>query len=141
MKHTQPTAEQIRAWENWIVECPESIRATIVRLRIDPWTLYRLKTTGQRVFILSFFESDTGDKVMCRVAVTGEFNLLTFERSVFGIDPEDLEECDLPEPDEPMGSLDLPIEVIKELHAKYPTGAPPEVMEDLIVRYPLKKTR
>ena len=72
-------------------------------------------------------------------AVTGEFNIVAFERSVFGVDPKDLEECDLPGPDDHVGSLDLPVEVVKDLHEKYPLHLPPDVVANLIVRYPLKR--
>jgi hypothetical protein len=139
MRHTQPTTDQIREWESWLAKRPAAIRATVTRLKIDPWTLYRLKTTDQRVFLLALFEPKADGKVLCRVAVSGDFNLLAFERSVFGIDPEDLEECDLPGPEEPVGALDLPVAIIKGLLEKYPTGTPAEVMRDLIAHYPLKK--
>ena len=137
MRHTQPTAENLAAWKKWVAERPESIRK--VCERFDPWTLYRLKTTGQRVYILSFSEPGLDGKVTCRVGVSGEFNLLTFERDVFGIDPDDLEECDLPGPDEQLGSLDLPIDIVKSYHTQYPDGPPPHVMTALIARYPLKQ--
>lgn len=66
-----------------------------------------MKSTGQRVYILSFFEPDPDGKIRCRVGVSGDFNVLAFERDVFGIDVEDLVECDLPAPGEPVGSADL----------------------------------
>ena len=135
-RHIEPTAAQKAAWREWVASRPESIR--VVAERYDPWTLYRLKTTNQRVFLEAFSEPGADGKVTCRVGVSGMFNMVTFERSVFGIDPDDLEECDLPSTDEPVGSLDLPIEVLKDLHARYPNGAPPEVMRDLIIRYPLR---
>ncbi len=37
------------------------------------------------------------------VAVSGEFNAVTFERQVFGVNPDDLDECDLPAKDEVTG--------------------------------------
>jgi hypothetical protein len=39
------------------------------------------------------------------VSVRGEFNLVSFERNVFGVKPEDLEECDLPSPDDSTGAV------------------------------------
>lgn len=39
------------------------------------------------------------------VNVTGEFNAVIFDRQVFGIKPEDLEECDLPKENEPSGAM------------------------------------
>lgn len=138
MRYTQPTPEQEELWKEWISQRPESIRA--VAARFDPWTLYRLKTTNQRVYVLAFSEPGEDGKVTCRVGVSGEFNLVTFERDVFGIDPDDLEECDLPGPDETLGTLDLPIDEVKKLRQDYPDGPPPQsVFADLILRFPLKK--
>jgi hypothetical protein len=39
------------------------------------------------------------------VTVSGEFNFVVFPRRVFGVTPEDLEECDLPEKGEPCGAV------------------------------------
>ena len=39
------------------------------------------------------------------VNITGEYNFVTFDRQVFGIKPEDLEECDLPGKGEPVGTV------------------------------------
>jgi hypothetical protein len=58
-----------------------------------------MKTTGHRVTIASFSEDNS-----VRVNITGEFNEVAFDRGVFGIDPDDLEPCDLPGSDEPTGS-------------------------------------
>ncbi len=142
MRVKQPTPEEEQGWKDWLAEPGrEPIRE--VASRFDPWTLYKLKTTGQRVFILSFSEPDmtinqTIQKITCRVGISGQFNLVTFERAVFGINPDDLEECDLPGPDEPVGTMDLPIEVIKDLREKHPDGAPPSVMAVLMLKYPVK---
>lgn len=140
MRVKQPTPEEEQGWKDWLAEPGrEAIRE--VASRFDPWTLYRLKTTGQRVFIMSFSEPGEDGKVRCRVGVSGEYNLLTFERAVFGIDTDDLEECDPPNADELVGSLDLPIEVIKDLREKHPGAVPPSVMNELIYKYPLKDKR
>lgn len=165
MRHTQPTSAQVQGWKEWVAERPPAVR--VVAERFDPWTLYRLKTTGQRVYILSFSDpslitcnwcggnggpvppggdpcnncggSGKIEKVTCRVGVSGEFNLITYERDVFGINPDDLEECDLPGPGEQVGTLDLPVDVVKNLYAVHPDGVPRHVMLDLISRYPLKR--
>lgn len=104
MRFTQPTPELEREWQTWIAERPENMRDAIARF--DPWTLYRMKSTGQRVFVLGFFEPDEDGKVRCRVGVSAEFNFVVHERAVFGIDVDDLVECDLPGPDELVGSLE-----------------------------------
>lgn len=76
--------------------------------RFPPNKLYRLKTSGHRVFAVGYGEGGT-----VTVAVTGEFNFVAFERQVPGIAPEDLEECDLPGPDELLGSMDMAIEEVR----------------------------
>jgi len=114
-RHIQPSPEQEREWKEWVAGRPEAVRA--VAERFEPWTLYRMKSTGQRVFVMGFFDPDDAGKVLLSVGVTGEFNLVAFERKVFGIDPDDLVECDLPAPNEALGSLDVPIEKVRELGA------------------------
>jgi hypothetical protein len=139
MRYTQPTEEHLIAWDTWLAERPEALRVCVAKYKLDPWTLYRLKPTGQRVFIVALYEPGEDGKVTLRVGVSGEFNLLTFERDVFGIDPADLEECDLPNLTEQIGTLDLPFEVVKGLRDRYPDGTPQNVMLDLIAGYPLKR--
>lgn len=136
VRFKNPTADEQQQWLDWVASRPESIREAATRF--DLWTLYRLKSTGQRVYLTSFSEPDTGGKVMCRVEVTGEFNLLTHERSVFGIAIDDLEECDLPSDTEVLGSFDFPIDVLKDLMKNHPNGAPPAVMQSMLARYPLR---
>jgi hypothetical protein len=53
------------------------------------------------VFLHSFAEDGT-----VTVIVSGRFNHTMMERQVFGVHPDELKECDLPEPDEPLGVID-----------------------------------
>jgi hypothetical protein len=145
-KFTTPTKKQRALWVKWINERPQVIRDAVAQYKLDPWTLYKLKTTGQRVTLASISEPNPTvnpliQKCTVRVGITGEFNLVTHERDVFGIDPADLEECDLPAADEQLGSLDLPHDLIKNLMEKFPGGPPPLVMFNLIFEYPLRKTK
>lgn len=94
----EPTQEQEEAWKDWLASLPDCVR--VVAECFDPWSLYRMKSTGQRVAIASFFEDAT-----LSVNVTGEFNIVVFDRAVFGIKPDDLEPCDLPEKDEQIGTM------------------------------------
>lgn len=104
--------EELRAeWAAWVAERPDNVRA--VAEHFFPWKLYRMKSTGQRVTLLSFGEHDDGS-VSVRVNVGGRFNFVAFERQVFGIDPNDLEECDLPATGELLGSAEVPIEVARD---------------------------
>lgn len=82
----------------WIAERPARIRDMITRN--PPYILYRYKPTNHRCFIIGYCEDG---KV--RIAITGEYNAIAFGRTVFGVDPGDLEECDFPAPDEPLGDL------------------------------------
>ena len=110
----EPTEEQRAGWAEWVAERPEAVR--LVAEKFNPWALYRLKTSNHRVTLVSFDEPKDGSPVTLRVNVTGEFNRVAFERCVFGIKPEDLEECDLPGPDEPLGSQGLLPEQVKALY-------------------------
>lgn len=85
-------------WAEWLAERPEGVRRLCERFQPD--RLYLLKSSGHRVTIMSYSEDDT-----MRVYVSGQFNFVTFEREVFGIKPEDLEECDLPPKGEPLGTM------------------------------------
>ena len=51
------------------------------------------------------FGEEKGGGVSLTINVLGTFNLVTFERRVFGIAPNDLGPCDLPEEGEPVGAL------------------------------------
>ena len=118
MRYADPTADMLREWATWLAARPERVR--LVAEKFDPWTLYRLASSGHRVFIVSFDEAVDGH-VLLRVGVSGEFNALAFERTVFGIEPEDLTECDLPRPDENVGSADLDIDEVIVLMQRRPS--------------------
>lgn len=117
MNFEEPTDENRDDWQTWVAERPDSVRGLIERRGFEPWKLYRMKSTGHRVSIAAFDEEEDGTITM-RVNVTGKFNFVHFERCVFGINPEDLEECDLPDPGEPLGSLDISIEEAREMIKK-----------------------
>jgi len=101
-RYFEPNEQQTKLWQEWLATRPPNIRR--VAEQFDPWTLYQLKSTGHRVTIHSFSgENDVGP-VTITVSVTGQFNIVGFERNVFGIKPEDLVECDLPNDDEFVGA-------------------------------------
>jgi hypothetical protein len=85
-------------WEKWVKTRPPVVRAVCEKL--PPDRLYRLKSTGARVTLYSYSEDGT-----VTVDISGTYNALVFERQVFGISPDDLEECDLPVEGEPLGVL------------------------------------
>ena len=111
----EPTQEALDAWAEWTAERPPAVRE--VAERFPPWTLWKLPHTDdpkrfQRVYVRSFGEPEDGT-VTLTVCVDGRFNLLAFERNVFGIDPSRLEPCELPGPDEKVGSAGLNVEQAK----------------------------
>ena len=100
----EPTEEHVRGWTDWVSERPEPVRTVIERHGLTPWKLYLLKSSGHRVTLHSLSEHD-GAPVTLKVVVSGQFNLVSFGRVVFGVKPEDLEECDLPKADESVGTV------------------------------------
>jgi hypothetical protein len=92
------TEEMKAGWLKWGEGRPQVIRDAVAKY--NPWTLYRLKSTGQRGTLYSFSEDGT-----CTMEITGKYNLLTFDRMVFGIKLDDIEECDLPPEGEPVGEM------------------------------------
>jgi hypothetical protein len=126
-----PSPEQLNDWNSWVRSRPESVRS--VATKLVPWRLYRIRQSGHRATLYSFTEHDDG-KVTCTMVVSGKFNLVAFERRVFDVDPDDLEECDLPSPDEALGSADLSIEQCKEiLNQGKNATSPPDVVTELLV--------
>ena len=83
-------------WEEWIKSKPQVIQDLAKRL--PPDRLYLLKSSGHRVELHGYVEDGT-----LIVRVLGKWNKIMFERNVFGIKPEDLVECDVPGPEEPLG--------------------------------------
>jgi hypothetical protein len=81
------TAEQEAGWRSWCDERPPGVRELALRFRPD--TLYRLKTTGQRGIIYSVSENGT-----VTMDFPTEFNPLSIGLQVFGLNPDDIEECD-----------------------------------------------
>ena len=85
-------------WDEWLSERPQEIKEMAATW--PPNKLYRLKTTQQRCTLYSYSEDGT-----VTVNITGDHNLIPFSRQVFGINPNDLEECELPGKDEPVGEM------------------------------------
>ena len=98
----EPTKEQKIEWGKWVSDRPDDVRR--VAERFNPWTLYRMKSTGQRVSVYSYGEQEDGETTLT-VNITGDYNRVAFNRQVFGINPNDLEECDLPDKAELVGEF------------------------------------
>lgn len=88
----------VPAWNEWVSTRPHVVQ-DLCR-RFPPDRLYLLKSSGHRVTIYSYSEHGT-----LTVVVSGQYNLLTFNRQVFGIDPVDLSECDMPAQDDCLGTV------------------------------------
>jgi hypothetical protein len=100
-RYFEPEPEIEQDWKDWVASRPDNVR--VVAERFEPFSLYRIRQTGQRVVVASF-DVETDDSVTLKVLVPAEFNHAPFETCVFGIRPDDLEPCELPGPDEPVGA-------------------------------------
>ena len=111
-RYVEPTEAELTEFAVWLADRPPVIQALAARL--DPWSLFLLKTTGQRVAIVAYGEDGT-----VRVEVSACVNPgLLFDRTVFGINPDDLEPCDIPDdagPHEPVLSTEEVVENIDAL--------------------------
>lgn len=94
----EPAPLQLRGWKRWCKSRPNGVRQ--LAERFPPWELLRMKSTGQRVFVAGINEDGT-----VSVVVSGLYNMVLHDRHVFGISPDDLEPCELPRPDEPVGAM------------------------------------
>ena len=105
------TAQEKKDWNGKVKKQPKNVRD--VASKLSPWILYRLKSTGDRVIILGFNEGENKE-ITVRVEINAKYNLVPFERNVFGIDPNDIEECDLPSSGERLGDLGFTIEQYRD---------------------------
>lgn len=87
-----------KAWDEWVESRPPIVLALCEKF--PPNRLYKMKDSGHRVTIHSYCEDGT-----LTVNVTGEFNRLCFNRKVFDVPQDNLEECDLPGDDEVLGTI------------------------------------
>lgn len=92
-----PTPEQEDDWRRQVMSMSPELAAAAVANTLDPWTLYRMSSTGDRCTLQSLYLVEGGG-VQVTVAVTGEFNAVPFDRQVFGVDPAELTPCELPHP-------------------------------------------
>lgn len=96
----EPAPEMEKEWKAWVKSRPAIVRRALRGL--NPWTLYRMTDTDQRVTLVSASEDGT-----VKVFVSSEYNFTMFERNVFGIDPKLLVECELPRPRRDSGRDDV----------------------------------
>ena len=90
--------EQEHAWDAGVQSRPPVIQELCRRFPAN--RLYHLKQSTHYVTIFSYEDGDT-----TTVTISGDRNFVIFERRVFGVAPDELEECDLPSADAPHGAL------------------------------------
>lgn len=86
---SEPTAEQLAAWDAWLADRPECIRQAVRHL--PPWNDYRIRSTGQRARIYSYSEPGETSGVTITAFVWREELPELTSRTVFGFSPDDFE--------------------------------------------------
>lgn len=94
--HLSPEEQQ--EFDAWVAERPAIIQDMIKSH--PPNRLYCLKPSGHRVLISAYIEDKTVTVLILKL-----YNLVVFEREVFGVKLDDLEECDFPPPSEEVGAI------------------------------------
>lgn len=88
----EPSTKDLHEWQAWLASRPPAVKA--IAERFPPWELFKLKKTGQKGSIYSVNENGTVTAIF-----PGEWNQHWQEanenRKVFGIDPDDLEPCEV----------------------------------------------
>jgi hypothetical protein len=92
------TDEQRAHWDEWVASRPTIVKELATKFPGD--RLYRIKTSGDRGTIQSYNENGT-----ITLIVDGTYCRVMFGKNVFGLHPDDIEECDLPGPDEQLGDF------------------------------------
>ncbi len=87
MNWNEPTDEMRAAWQEWLAERPRFVRS--VAECFNPWTMYRLITTGQRCQVLAFAEDGT-----VRIYAENEHLGPMTGTEVYGVSPADLVQWD-----------------------------------------------
>jgi hypothetical protein len=85
---------QQQQWQDWLKERPPVIQK--MAIKYPPNELFQYKEW--RVYIQSYNEDGT-----VTIGISGQYNYLMFERAVFGVNPENLTPCALPDSDEKLG--------------------------------------
>ncbi len=93
-------------WDAWLADRPDCIREAGKKL--VPWKLYYDRESGMRCTLVGFTEVKPPDqprKAEVIADFTGRYNLISFNRRVHGLSVDQLEECDLPAENEPLGVM------------------------------------
>ena len=79
--------------KKWLESRPQAIRDAIAKYPLSH--LWLMKSTGQRVFIISFFENEDGSVTECKVGFRQKLNpqkLVLVDRDIFGVPLADLQD-------------------------------------------------
>ena len=98
----EPTDAELTRHNHWLDSLPQNVWR--IAERFDPWSLYRLKETGERVTLYAFHVGCAPQSPTFIVEVLGKYNRCTSDRKVFGVMPDKLEPCEPPGPDEELGA-------------------------------------
>lgn len=95
----EPTPLERATWDAWIGDLPEAVR--LVAEKLKPWRPYVFKPTGALVVIYCVDQPDDATQpITLQVDVTSALNEgVLFDRRVFGVKLEDVEEWAGPEGD------------------------------------------
>jgi len=90
-------AEDQAGYQEWLKQAPPDVRARIEELGLHPDVLFRMKSTDQRVFVSGFAADGKVTVVILHRYNTHLKDRPPLDFKVFGVDPHDLVECDLPD--------------------------------------------
>ena len=94
-RYREPSETEEQMWKGWVASRPPDVEA--IASRFEPFSVYRMKSTGQVVVPIGFTEPHEGP-VTLLVQLAGEFNPQPGERPIENVDPDDLEPCEIPDP-------------------------------------------
>lgn len=117
----KPTPKQLKGYQKWVKKRPPVVRKICERL--NPWELYWLN--GQRVIVHGVNEDGT-----VTVVVSAKFNFVFMERTVFGVDPDELTPCELPGPNDQVGIFATPEEALELIDARRKKNGVPPLTDD-----------
>ncbi len=96
-KIAERTEAEQKDWDRWADGKSPIVRE--LHARFDPNVLYRYAETGQRCTVTAFLETGT-----VNINISGRYNKVDVNKTIQNVDPSMLEECDLPGPDEELGT-------------------------------------
>lgn len=78
MQWMKPTAKGRAGWIAWVATRSEALRAVIASYKLDPWTIYVWRKTGQHVRTTGVFQPDGDGVVWCDAVDLNDHALVRF---------------------------------------------------------------